>query len=106
MKLTPIKFDAQYADGILEIEGHAFEWNGIKFAVNHTRPIYRFSKDDPLSVSVIETGFGVPIPVRTKKPEVAAKAAIKVLDAIGLEKVQAAIKKSRNMPRPTKRLAA
>ena len=106
MKLTEIKFWAQYSDGLVQLDGKAFEWNGIQFVVHRKRPLYDWP-GEPLCVSSVETGFGCgPITAR-KDFQNAAKQAIAKFDAMGLEKVQQAIDKAKALPnKPSERLAA
>jgi hypothetical protein len=105
MKLTPCKFDAQYHDGLLELPGKKFEWNGIAFVVHKKRLAYRFP-GDTLCVSAAETGFGCGRINETRSFEKAALEAVAKFEAIGVEKVKEAIEKSRSMKRSSVRLSA
>lgn len=94
MKLTPIKFDVQYHDGLLEIDGMAFDWKGMQFAVHATRPLYRFEEKEPLTVSHVGTGFGCSSGLpRTCSAQTAARNARKRLERAGEAKVREAIEK-------------
>lgn len=92
MKLTPIKFDAAFPDGLLEMDGKAFDWNGLQFVVYKRRAAYR-RRGDPLIVAHAATGFAV-CNFEGKSYINAAKAGIEKLDGKGKAKVLEAIAKA------------
>jgi hypothetical protein len=102
--LTPVKFDGQFADGVLEMDGMAFDWNGHRFVVHQRRELYRHPDDD-LCVSHAETGMGLSLKVATRDYMRAAKAAIAGLESLGYSRVIGAIDKARLMETPSTRLS-
>jgi hypothetical protein len=105
MKLTPIKFDAQFHDGVLEMDGKQFEWNGIKFVVHKKRPAYDW-RGEPLCVSSVETGFGCGY-INEKRSHVkAAEQAIAKFESMGIDKVRESIEKAKATVAPKERLTA
>lgn len=105
MKLTPIKFDAQYHDGRLEMDGKQFEWNGIKFVVHRPRPAYDWPGES-LCVSSVETGFGCGRINAMRSYKKAAEEAIAKFEAMGVDRVRIAIEKSKATTAPKTRLSA
>lgn len=80
MKFTPTKFYAAFADGLLEVSGHAFSAIDRTFVVHMKRvPICEWDKT--YAVSDSETGTGFPISP-TRNRVTAAHLAIEVLKNI------------------------
>jgi hypothetical protein len=77
MKFTPTKFYAAFADGLLEMTGHAFQAIDRTFVVHHKREPY-FPSDKNYLVSDMETGYKVTI-LPTTNRLTAAHYAIDVL---------------------------
>jgi hypothetical protein len=68
MKLDPITFHAIYADGLVELQGHAFEVNGRKMVVHKVRPLLA-AIDKAYKISEANVGFAVRISPTNNRAE-------------------------------------
>jgi hypothetical protein len=59
MRLKPITFQAIYADGLVQLEGHSFEVDGRELVVHKERPQLLVIDPNYKVSSII--GFGIPI---------------------------------------------
>lgn len=80
MKLKPTSFYAMFPDGLVQLNGHAFDVVGRALVVHKTRP-GNLDWDKAYKVSEATLGFGIPIP-STQNRAIAVSSAETVVSAI------------------------